>query len=102
MISNSRAPRDAYPCWHTSLVPWAAVYLTRPASGRPSLRKTVIAGHQFVNADCNKFSPTNAFSHSQFGDTPRPRTNEVSTTTPAINLGTPGRYSGTWDLFVCD
>jgi hypothetical protein len=55
-----------------------------PGSGTPSLRKIVIAGHQLVNADCNKFSPTNAVSHSQFGDTHRASANEASTITPAI------------------
>jgi hypothetical protein len=31
-------------------------------------RKTVMAGHQLVNADCNRFNPTNPVSQSQFGE----------------------------------
>ena len=30
------------------------------ASGSPPLRRITIIGHQFVNADWNKFTPTNS------------------------------------------
>ena len=35
------------------------------ASFRPMARRMVIAGHQFVNADCNRLSPTKTVSQSQ-------------------------------------
>ena len=38
---------------------------TAAASFRPMARRIVMAGHQFVNADCNRLSPTNTVSHSQ-------------------------------------
>lgn len=37
-----------------------------PAYGKPHFRRTAIIGHQFVNADWNKFKPTNSVSHRKF------------------------------------
>jgi hypothetical protein len=39
------------------------------ASGRPPFRKNTIIGHQFVNADWNKFTPTNSVNQRKLAFT---------------------------------
>jgi hypothetical protein len=49
----------------------------------PQTRRMGMAGHQFVNADCSRFTPANAVNQSQYGDTQWARANESNTTIPA-------------------
>jgi len=53
-------------------------------------------GHQFVKADWNRFSPTNAVKRNQYGLTQYPKASERSTNNPAINR----RYLSTVMIFL--
>ena len=55
-------------------------------SFNPMARKIAIAGHQLVNADCRRLSPTKPVSHSQLGETQWANAREANTITPANNL----------------
>jgi len=50
----------------------------------PDLRRIVIIGHQFVNADWNRFKPTNAVNRNQYGLTQYPNASDTNTNAPAI------------------
>jgi hypothetical protein len=52
----------------------------------PALQRIAIMGHQFVKADWNKFSPTNAVNKYQYGLTQYPKAREAITKAPAISL----------------
>mgnify|MGYP006871828106 CR=1 FL=1 len=45
-----------------------------------------IMGHVFVNADWNKFNPTNAVNRNQYGLTQYPKATESTTNVPAMSL----------------
>jgi hypothetical protein len=53
---------------------------------RCSLRRKAIIGHQFVNADWNKFAPTNAVNKYQYGLTQCPNARDARTNAPAMSL----------------
>lgn len=48
------------------------------------LRKIAIAGHQLVNADWRRFSPTKAVNSSHHGDTQWARATDSNTKNPAV------------------
>src|SRR5688572_32662813 len=54
------------------------------ASGRPLFRRIAIIGHQLVNADWNRFTPTNSVNHRKFAFTYVPSTTLRATNAPAI------------------
>jgi hypothetical protein len=53
--------------------------------GRPPFRKITIIGHQFVNADWNRFTPTNNVNQRKLTFTYIPRSTLNTTKAPAIN-----------------
>src|SRR5512135_2292373 len=63
----------------------AASWCADVASGKPSLRRMYIAGHQFVNADCNRFNPTNAVNQYHKGETQCPNATDSRMKNPAIS-----------------
>jgi hypothetical protein len=75
-----------YYSWHDDGLMLLSVTWHEEASLRPSLRKIVMAGHQFVSPDWTKFSPTNAVNNNQYGETQYPSARDASTNAPAINL----------------
>ena len=50
----------------------------------PTRERSFSMGHHCVNADCNRFSPTNAVNRNQYGETKYPSASERRTNVPAI------------------